>query len=187
MAAIFQNQKMIFHRVLNVEQCMKSANDKLKAIMELLEKNGPNNPTLNHIWSFERIANEAELSAFEVKVMDAVFKAEIVAKFVTKVGQKPNTSRSRMDCALVLNNLMFDPTFWTQTAWTGGRSATVEKFAFCKHDIFIKFFNQLLVALTGSIFTDDEMKTFIQSRSRNSNYERTTNRVPATRVRSKQT
>lgn len=174
------------------------ARQELIEIKELLKTNmcrqqGEQSAATQAGWSFKLIATESDLLAFEDEIASEPFKTDLISKIVAKIGAKPNTARARIDCAYALDKIMLESTFWCGTAWTGSRQkATAEeaadvkkKFAFCKHAKFIAFFNQLLMALTGSIFTDDEMKQFVQGRTRNSSYERTTDRTPAARSRAK--
>lgn len=154
-------------------------------------------------WSFQKITSEEDLVFFEQRIStdsDPEFRRiYLIEKLLEKIGPKPNTDASRQN-----HRIIFQKSFWAGTAWTGGKAAAnnnhsqpsetgggsqvtdtqqvaLRKFAFCKHVIFIDFFNQTIKAITGGIMSDADMKKFVQGRCRNSFYEPTSNRAPAHR------
>lgn len=207
-ATVFSNQQVLMTRIMNVEQLIKNQSKEIKERLDLIlaivsggaEKNAAAAvDEAEPDWNFDQINNEDELTAF-VHKLESGEGAKLVIAFAAKIGKKANTERSRMDCALQIDRLIFTRAFWTKTAWSGGRPtkntenavnpdgepATELKFAFSKHAVFINFFNKLVKGSTGDILTDEAMKLFAQGRSRNSFYEPKTNQSAASRSRAKQ-
>lgn len=85
--------------------------------------------------------------------------------------------------SIQLARKIFNDSFWSKTAWTGGRKADEPKFAFAKHVTFIAFFNDVMRECHGASMSDAAFADFVKSRTRNSGYSRKTNRMPAARVR----
>lgn len=89
-------------------------------------------------------------------------------------------STSRPGCPV--DQKMFTETFWSKTAWTGGRKVEgPKKFAFSAHLICISFINDVIRKVCGRSLADAEFGQFVQSRTRNSGYVRTTHRQATSR------
>lgn len=80
---------------------------------------------------------------------------------------------------------MITDDFWSKTAWTGGRKVDDPKFAFAKHKGVIYFMNDVIGQAFGSRMTESLFAEFVKSRTRNSGYVRTTDRIASSRNREK--
>lgn len=99
---------------------------------------------------------------------------------------------SYRNVALLLEPKIIDGSLWANTAWSGGRSVSPEsgsakKIAFIQHIVFRSFFSDAIKKNCGSPIPDGEMISYIQSRTRNSSYSRTSSRTPSARKRMRRT
>lgn len=118
-----KNQEKIYGKMSalshKVDQISKRLNEidngsKSKAIVETL-------PNLPDVWHFPMINSEQELIGFEKNIeQNPDFRTECVKGLIDSVGLQPG--RTNNDCALILDRRIFSNSFWTATAWTGGRA-----------------------------------------------------------------
>lgn len=147
--------------------------------------------------SFKKIDNETTLIDFEKKIQDAKYRTDLLKAIVECVG-KHHRDLSYRNIALQIESKLIDSNLWTNTAWSGGRPIGVpsaegeptnqdqppkKKFAFVEHIVFRSFFSDAIKEICGSAIPDNEMSTFVQSRTRNSKYVRSSNRQVTARKR----
>lgn len=104
-----------------------------------------------------------------------------VAKRSLAAGED-DASKLKRSLALQLERKIFTETFWSKTAWTGGRKIDgPKKFVFGAHISFMTFFNDIIHGIYGSQLSENEFADFVKSRTRNSSYVRSTVRIPSAR------
>lgn len=203
---IIQQQMNLPNQFANFEHECRLKFDHLETLIKQQQQQQHTYSEIPVIWKFQKISNEKDLIAFEAEIgNNHCFRAECITNFVQTLGKMVgDTAKIRKDCALLLDREIFANEFWTYTAWTGGRVSrkrksisgntpkhankfdsldilAAKKFAFSTHIEFIEFFKQTIKAMTSSTLTNDEMKNFVQERSKNSFYEPKTNRKPSSK------
>lgn len=132
---------------------------------------------------FNQIDDENSLMEFEKTVEDVNVRKKIINHFVRLIGKSINAPARSI--ALQVEQQMFTQSFWSKTAWTGGRNSSSDgskKFAFSTHIVCIAFITDLITEICGTQMTNSAFAEFVKSRSRNSGYIRTTNRQVSARI-----
>lgn len=211
---IITNQENLAKRIINLEKGLQGINSQLFNLASWI-KNNPNSRPQSAMSAFSSTSNmsstsvdipsapvvafkliddENDLVAFETAIENESYRLKMVDHFVKLLGVKSlladqqlnEAIKPKRSVALQLERKIFTESFWSKTAWTGGRKLeSPRKFAFAAHVIFMGFFNDTLHQLCGAQMSEIEMSDFIKSRTRNSGYVRCTARLPAARFRSR--
>lgn len=146
-------------------------------------KTSPSNSPGDDSVVFNQIDDENSLMDFEKTVEDVNVRKKIINHFVRLIGKSINAPARSI--ALQVEQQMFTQSFWSKTAWTGGRNSSSDgskKFAFSTHIVCIAFITDLITEICGTQMTNNAFAEFVKSRSRNSGYIRTTNRQVSARI-----
>lgn len=183
---LHQNQVNIAKDISDIRQCMVSLYGKMTNPNSVSSK--PDLSDSGVLPNFEKIINEETLFAFEKKIDDQKYRTDLISALVNSIG-KNHRDMSHRNIALQLGQKVFAPNFWMTTAWTGGKitqEGGQKKFAFAKHLIFRSFFSDAIKQVCGSEIPDIDMAEFVKGRTKNCNYVRKTDRLPASRKRTRQ-
>lgn len=168
----------IFRKLSNIEE---------KYWSQRPRSSGSVNSTSSLSFDFKKIDNEKTLNEFEAEIGDDVERARLVQCFVNSIG-KNHRDLTHRNIALLLDSKLFSNSFWSTTAWTGGRATTKDapnKFAFSHHLTIRSFIIEIITEICGSVMSDTDLCDFVKSRSRNSSYVRKTDRMTAARKKRK--
>lgn len=179
------NQENILKRVITVEKGMQEMFSLLQNVAGMMSasKTSPSNSAEDDSIVFNQIDDENSLMEFEKTVEDVNVRKKIINHFVRSIGKSINAPARSV--ALQVEQQMFTQSFWSKTAWTGGRNSSSDgskKFAFSTHIVSIAFITDLIAEICGTQMTNSAFAEFIKSRSRNSGYIRTTNRQVSARI-----
>jgi len=203
-ATIIANQSQMMMNIIDIKQSIRELqnNRKIDKIVESAKpviKSTPKAP-------FELITSEEDLNDFEEKLQnDENFKNAALIYLLSSVGNQKYKCKSGQDCAYLFDPLIFASEFWALTAWTGGRQrrnqqmpqnaeeddegedgtnfVLKKKFEFAKHFIFRNFLSTLVYNVIEIVISTDEIRKYVQNKSKNALYERRTSRVSSTRMR----
>lgn len=190
---IINNQRMFAKKFISIEKGMQEMFSQLQnmsaAISSLSNRSSAqstqsssSDPT--ELIDFRKIHDQDSLIEFEKSIEDRNCRKKMVDYFFSTIGKCNNVPLR--SAALLIDQKMFTESFWSTTAWTGGRKVDgPKKFAFANHVIIIAFMNEVLRNVCGSQMSGSEFTEFIKSRTRNSGYIRTTNRQATARVNRK--
>lgn len=186
---IINNQEGIAKRLLKIEKGMEEIFSQLQNLFSavstltssshsMAKATGNENETIE----FEKINDENDLIEFEKSIEDRKRRKVMMEYFVDIIG-KFNNDASVRSIALKLDQKIFTESFWSKTAWTGGRNVDgPKKFPFVSHTTCTTFFNDVIRNACGSHMSSSEFAQFVMSRTRNSAYIRTTNRQSSART-----
>lgn len=190
---IINNQSMFAKKLISMEKGMQEMFGQLQnigaAISSLSNSSSAQSTqstssNATELIDFQKIHDEDSLIEFEKNIEDRNCHKKMIDYFVSTIGKCNNVPLRSV--ALLIDQKMFTDSFWSTTAWTGGRKLDgPKKFVFANHVTTIAFINEVLRNACGSQMSSSEFTEFIKSRTRNSGYTRTTNRQASARVNRK--
>lgn len=200
---IITNQENLAKRMLIMEKGVREISSQLINLSAWLKNNSnsrPNSamstlsstsnlsevPVATQI-SFKLINDEKDLNEFEEIIKNSNDRSVFCNYFLKQISgiktDRVDETKSIRTIALSLDRIMLSETFWSKTAWTGGRKIDggSKKFVFATHTTFMGFFNDIIHKICGSQMSQIEFAEFVKGRTRNSGYVRATSRLPAAR------
>lgn len=184
---IINNQEMIAKRLIKLEKGMQEIFSQLQNVAGMVSSFSSSGSSTSETCTekeaivFQKIDDEDGIIEFEKTIEDRNNRKKMIDYFVSVIGKCNNVPTRSI--ALQLEQKMFTESFWTKTAWTGGRKLDgPKKFPFSAHMVCIAFMNDVIGGVCGTQMTDGTFSEFIKSRTRNSGYIRTTNRQASARA-----